>query len=39
MPLKDNLLAEGAFNNCDDLSQVDLVGGIHKTISSLLLEK
>jgi hypothetical protein len=38
MPLKDNLLELGVFNNCEDLSQVDLVGGIHKTISSLLLD-
>lgn len=28
----------GQFNHCDRLSTVDLVGGIHKTISSLLLE-
>ena len=38
MPLKDTLLDEGVFDECGDLSQVDLVGGIHKTISSLLLE-
>jgi hypothetical protein len=35
MPLKNNLFAD--VPNCGDLSQVDLVGGIHKTISSLLL--
>ncbi len=39
MPLKDNLLQNNSvFFYCDDLSQVDLVGGIHKTVSSLLLE-
>ncbi len=38
IPLKDNLLDEGVFFECEDLSQVDLIGGIHKTISSLLLE-
>ena len=38
MPLKDNLLGEAVFNHCDALSQVDLVGGIHKTVSSLLLK-
>ena len=38
MPLKDNLLSGDVFFDCDALSQVDLVGGIHKTISSLLLE-
>ena len=41
IPLKDNLFDDSddfVFNNCHDLSQVDLIGGIHKTISSLLLE-
>ncbi len=42
LPLKDNLLDECAFYNSDDddvdLSQVDVVGGIHNTISSLLLD-
>ena len=38
MPSKENLLGEGVFNYCDNLSQVDLVGGIRKTISSLLLD-
>jgi hypothetical protein len=37
IPLKD-MLYYGVFHDCDDLSQVDLVGGIHKTISSLLLD-
>jgi len=37
-PLKDNLLGDYVFDYCEDLSQVDLVGGIHKTISSFLLE-
>jgi hypothetical protein len=39
MPLKDNLLGNDyVFSECDDLSQIDLVGGIHKTVSSLLLD-
>jgi hypothetical protein len=39
MPLKDNLLGNNyVFSVCKELSVVDLVGGIHKTVSSLLLE-
>ena len=39
IPLKDNLIVEdGAFAGCGNLSRVDLVGGIHKTISSLHME-
>ncbi len=40
IPLKDDLIVgEYAFHRCDNLSRVDtLVGGIHKTISSLHLE-
>ena len=38
LPLKDNLLDDDVFLGCDDLSKVDLVGGTHKNISSLLLE-
>ena len=39
IPLKDNLLENNSvFAECDALSQVDLVGGIHKTVSSLFLE-
>ncbi len=38
IPLKDNLLGNGVFDHCDDLSQVYLVGGVHKTVSSLLLD-
>ena len=38
MPLKANLLRNQVFYECKDLSTVDLIGGIHKTISSLLLE-
>jgi hypothetical protein len=38
-PLKDNLLGNNyVFSVCKELSVVDLVGGIHKTVSSLLLE-
>ena len=39
MPLKDNLLGDHMFYDCHALSTVDLIGGIHKTISSLLLER
>jgi hypothetical protein len=41
IPLKDNLiLDEYAFNHCRNLSRVDtFVGGIHKTISSLHMER
>jgi hypothetical protein len=38
IPLKEDMLDYGAFIECDYLSIVDLVGGIHKTISSLLLD-
>jgi hypothetical protein len=38
IPLKNNLLGYGVFEDCDALSQVDIVGGVHKTISSLLLD-
>jgi hypothetical protein len=38
IPLKANLLRGDVFNGCDDLSTVDLVGGINKTISSFLLD-
>jgi hypothetical protein len=37
IPLKNDMIGSLAFNGCDNLSQIDLVGGIHKTISSLLL--
>jgi len=41
IPLKCDLLGEKVFYDCENLSQVkvDLVGGIDKTISSLLLER
>ncbi len=39
MPLKDNLLGNDyVFCECKKLSAVDLVGGVHKTVSSLLLD-
>jgi hypothetical protein len=31
--------ANTVFYDCDNLTQVDIIGGIHKTISSLLLER
>jgi len=45
--LKDNIFSLGTttaqqqynhFNHCDNLITVDLVGGVNKTISSLLLQ-
>ena len=40
IPLKDNLIIKnGAFNSCDNLVRVDIVGvELHKTISSLHME-
>jgi hypothetical protein len=42
IPLKDNFLNVegdiGVFSECNHLSRVDIVGGIHKTISSLHME-
>ncbi len=38
VPLNGTLLGDDVFNNCHELSQVNLVGGIHKTVYSLLLE-
>ena len=38
IPLKNNILVHRVFDECDNLSQVDLVGWIHKTISSLHME-
>jgi hypothetical protein len=39
IPLKENLLEDNSvFSSCENLSQVDIVGGFHNTISSLLLE-
>ncbi len=39
LPLKAEILPyDEVFNKCHTLSQVDLIGGIHKTISSLHLE-
>ncbi len=38
IPLNNGTYANTVFYECDNLSQVDLVGGVHKTISSLLLE-
>jgi hypothetical protein len=41
IPLKDNFrfVANYAFACCDNLSRVDVVGGIHETINSLHLER
>ncbi len=39
IPSKERLIIEdNAFRNCPNLSRVDIVGGIHKTISSLHLQ-
>jgi hypothetical protein len=39
MPLKDDMIGHDAFHECDYLERVELVGGIHKTIASLHLER
>ena len=36
--LKAGMFDDGVFDGCDALSRVNLVGGIHKTISSLLID-
>ena len=39
IPLKNNLIVEDiAFNLCENLSRVDVIGGIQKTMSSLHME-
>jgi hypothetical protein len=39
IPLNTGMIEGAAFVGCDALSQVDLIGGIHKSISSLLLDR
>mmetsp|Transcript_25624 Transcript_25624/g.38169 ORF Transcript_25624/g.38169 Transcript_25624/m.38169 type:complete len:147 (+) Transcript_25624:38-478(+) len=39
MPLKTGMIANNVFNYCENLERVDLVGGIHRTISYLHLER
>ena len=38
MPLKTGMVANNVFNHCENLERVDLVGGIHKSISHLNLD-
>lgn len=38
MPLKAGMITNNVFNYCENLERIDLVGGVHKTISSLHLE-
>ncbi len=39
IPLKDDLIiGDSVFDKCENLSRVDVIGGIHKTISSLHME-
>ena len=38
MPLKAGMIVNNVFNYCENLERVDLVGGVHKTITSLHLE-
>ena len=39
IPLKDEeMIEDNVFMKCENLSQVDLVGGIHKTVLTLLLD-
>ena len=35
LPLKDDMIENRVFHNCPNLTTVDLVGGIHNTVSSL----
>ena len=39
MPLKTGMVANNVFNHCKNLERVDLVGGIHKSISCLNLDR
>ena len=38
LPLKDDMIEDGAFDNCQKLTAVDLVGGVQNTVVSLHLE-
>ena len=38
MPLKDDMISDCVFNGCLDLTTVNLVGGIRKTVASLHLD-
>ncbi len=38
IPLKRGLIVENTFVDCDNLSRVDVIGGIHKAISLLHME-
>ena len=38
LPLKENLIGNQVFNQCNRLSKVNLVGGIHNTVVSLHME-
>ena len=39
IPLKRNLLEDGTvFNGCEQLTRVDLVGGVHQTVASFQME-
>eukprot|EP00984_Skeletonema_dohrnii_P027112 scaffold16563_cov87-Skeletonema_dohrnii-CCMP3373.AAC.4 len=39
IPLKDDLIEDDAFECGENLATIDLVGGIHKTVASLHLER
>ena len=40
LPLKDGMITDNSiFMGCDNLNHVDLVGGVHETITALLLER
>ena len=39
LPLKDNMIEDRVFFDCPKLTTVDVVGGIHQTISSLHTER
>ena len=40
LPLRDGIISDdNIFKGCDDLIQVDIVGGVHETVAALLLDE
>ena len=40
IPLKDGMITDDrTFQGCDKLNRIDLVGGVHETVSALLMEE
>ena len=38
LPLKGNMIANRVFDGCDELTTVDLLGGVHNTVASFYME-